>query len=716
MSSCNANKIDNLIESKYIKHIDISISKSKKWAKNYFNVLRSPGELILEKYKNKFDADIEVLFDNNIVCYFPAKIRISGDYKDHVSGTPLITSVDIKLLTGNVNSIVKFKLFIPHTRDGDNEIFTSAFMKELGFLAPITYYVPAKLNGQSTTFMFQEKIVKEFIEANNLREAPILEGDERFAFSDKKTFNDKFILARVVNKNWAKKGLTSLNISKIALARLNTAYVNYMLSQHIHETNIPKFFNPIDTGRNKEFKAIMLAIGAGHGLHPGDRKFYYDPIYRIFRPIYYDGNSTITKLKNTLDEFMHLGNKLYFLRGNPGLTNNEIIGVESALKSLKKINIGRFYSNLKKLNLEYSLEDVQTIVKKIIGNLKVMGASTTQQSERQYSPYFSHYKDLEPNKKLVFTTKKDLHIEICNLSLSSCHYDILSINKYAKLLQGRYSDNSNNDYIFIGNKQNYITGLSIPMDEKLKVFKVTNNVKLIAFGRPNVIINKKDKKINLHQNDSNDRILIKGGKLKDWSIKLTGSTDKKGSNAQRYNQDLLTGCLTLIDISLDNVDIEASQALCEDSVNLMRAKGSINNMTINNALSDAIDVDFSKVDFKNIKVTNAGNDCVDLSSGDYSIQNADLSNCKDKAISVGESSKLSVDFVKVSNSTAGVVAKDSSIVKVNTVVANDVTTCFSAYNKKQEFWGGKITIGKHNCRPNQFFIQDGSLINFANEF
>jgi hypothetical protein len=148
----------------------------------------------------------------------------------------------------------------------------------------------------------------------------------------------------------------------------------------------------------------------------------------------------------------------------------------------------------------------------------------------------------------------------------------------------------------------------------------------------------------------------------------------------------------------------------------MRAKGSINNMTINNALSDAIDVDFSKVDFKNIKVTNAGNDCVDLSSGDYSIQNADLSNCKDKAISVGESSKLSVDFVKVSNSTAGVVAKDSSIVKVNTVVANDVTTCFSAYNKKQEFWGGKITIGKHNCRPNQFFIQDGSLINFANEF
>ena len=179
-----------------------------------------------------------------------------------------------------------------------------------------------------------------------------------------------------------------------------------------------------------------------------------------------------------------------------------------------------------------------------------------------------------------------------------------------------------------------------------------------------------------------------------------------------FNQNLLTGCLTLLDLSVDNISIEIDGALCEDGINLVRISGDINNVVVKNALSDAIDADFSKLNFNSINIKDAGNDCVDLSSGDYHIDHADLSDCEDKAISVGEKSKLSINSAKISKSNIGLAAKDSSVIKVNAVITNSTTMCFSAYNKKQEFWGGKITVKKHNCQPNQVFQQKRSLVEF----
>lgn len=714
--SCETGNIDQIIRSEHVKHFEISIPKSKKWTKNYFGALRTPGELILDKYKKKFDANIKVLFNNSAICTFPAKVRISGDYKDHISGIPLITSLDVKLTNGNINSTIKFKLFIPHTRDGDNEIFTSAFMSELGFLSPTTYYVSVKLNGQSAKLMFQEKVAKEFLEARSLREAPILEGDERFAFANKKEFDDRFILSRLVNKNWAEKGLTSLNIAKESVAELNKSYLKHLVTQHIYKDMNPLLFRHLhETGavdRNKEFKAVMLAIGAGHGLHPGDRKFYYDPMYKRFKSIYYDGNSTIIKLKDSLDKLQSLGNKLYFLRGNPGLKDEDIIGAEMALKSLKNFNTKSFHNRLKKLGLDYTLDDISTIVSRISENLKVMIEFAEKRTKNQHTPYFSHYKNSEYGKRLAFSTEEDLRIEICDLTLTHCEYDTLSINKYAKLLQGRYS-NRGNDYIFVGNKQEYETGLSIKTGNEKKFFDLGHGVQLIAYGRPEVAVDKRGKSIRINQSNNGDRILVRNGKMEGWSIYFSGVENTQENGGQRFNQNLLTGCLTIMDMLIKDINIEVMQAPCEDGLNLIRVDGSASNIVINNTSSDAIDADFSQISFKNINISEAGNDCVDFSAGHYSIQNATLSQCKDKAVSIGEKSQLSIDFAQISNADAGLVAKDSSIIKAGNIATKSVKTCLSAYNKKQEFWGGKITIEKHNCRPDQFFQQPGSILEFA---
>ncbi len=169
---CNSNDTNLFLESSYIKHIDIAIPKSKKWTENYIRALTDKHEDILEKYKKKFDAQITILFENNLSCKFSAKIRISGDHKDHLLSKNMsafipISSLDVKLLNGNIDSIVKFKLFLPDTKSGDNEIFSTSLLNEIGFLSPKTYYVDSSFNGTNIKYLFQEKISKEFLETRN---------------------------------------------------------------------------------------------------------------------------------------------------------------------------------------------------------------------------------------------------------------------------------------------------------------------------------------------------------------------------------------------------------------------------------------------------------------------------------------------------------------------------------------------------------------------
>ena len=132
-----------------------------------------------------FYGTIVVSFHDNLSCEFEAQIRISGDWNDHIDKINLISSLDVKLLNGNILGITKFKLFIPSTRNGDNEIVVTSMLEELGFLSPRTFYVNVGMNNHSNVYIsnkyiFQEKLSKEMIEHNGFREAPILETNENF--------------------------------------------------------------------------------------------------------------------------------------------------------------------------------------------------------------------------------------------------------------------------------------------------------------------------------------------------------------------------------------------------------------------------------------------------------------------------------------------------------------------------------------------------------
>ena len=155
------------------KIIEIEAQENRKWQKNNIRMLTEPSRVFSAKYKKRFNAKVEVTFDNNLKCVFKARIRAHGDMKDHIylKDGSVIQSIDVHLQTGHIDGITKFKLFIPNTRGMPNdEIFITELLRELNFLAPRTSYVEVRLNEKKTTMLFQEKAAKEMIEYNLRRE------------------------------------------------------------------------------------------------------------------------------------------------------------------------------------------------------------------------------------------------------------------------------------------------------------------------------------------------------------------------------------------------------------------------------------------------------------------------------------------------------------------------------------------------------------------
>ena len=196
--------------------------------------------------------------------------------------------------------------------------------------------------------------------------------------------------------------------------------------------------------------------------------------------------------------------------------------------------------------------------------------------------------------------------------------------------------------------------------------------------------------LNITTQDPNARILIKNTKIEDLKI----SFDLKIDQNSNFNNKLLSnlrGCLNFYNVELVNVDIASKNCKLEDSVNIVKSNGQINNLNISNSSSDALDNDFSNLNFKKVVVNYSGNDCLDFSYGTYYIKESDIKNCGDKGISVGEKSILNLGNSTIDNVFLGLVSKDEAKVNINSkITVSNYKRCFAEYRKKQEFMSGEI--------------------------
>jgi len=680
-----------------IASLDIEVADREGWYTNLFELSLTNTGGIEPKYKKEFQAKVIASFKDNFICEFSAEIRISGDKKDHIN-SDLMASLDVKLLSGNIFGITKFKLFLPGTRNYDNEIVVTTLLEESGFLSPRSFYVNVGMLNWSNqfsvnSFIFQEKQSKEMIEYNYFREGPLIETNESFYWkfmgveSKNPNKTNPLFISRVVNKYWSKKNINSSKITVEALEKYNQAIFNsYHPSRQINYSYLGK-----DQNLFYKFDAANFALLNDHGITTHQRKFFFDKINNQFHPIYYDGNSN----------FLELGH----IRWRQDYLEYQKLH-EAAELLLRELNIDNesFNEKLNNRGIKITKEESTKVIAKYINNLTYIAGLS--------SNVLPTYLDFNSNNASIYYPEdfnylfynfENNNFELCDPKLIDCFISENSID-VEEVFSKKVEVEGVKAFLLGESREVFLESQS----KKENKLEIEQDLYLRLYGEPVIQIDNEAKEIIAKLISKKDRVIIEGtAKFKDWKIILKTNVTLENSGLT-YDENLLTGCLTINNLQIEDIVLEANNMFCEDSINILKSQGTIKNINIKNSAFDGLDLDYSEIQIGNLIITNANNDCLDVSSGSYIFETLDLALCQDKGLSVGEKSTVAIETISIINTKIGIAVKDSSKVNINSFISEKTQFCLQQYRKKQEYGPTFTKILDYRC-DSQTLVQDGSI-------
>lgn len=732
-------------ERQFPKSISVEIAKSKqrKWIENLLKTLTSRKKNISPSARKNFDATVSWEI-NGHRCESKAKVRLNGDAKDHISykGGTVIASIAVKLLNGHIGNAVRFKLLLPETRLGDRELIAIQMFREFGFLAPESRIVAGSLNGTEIEYLFQEMPAKEFMEANSLRESVLVEGDERWGWlmhSRPDVYEERLVhdavwvenrsFGRADNRGWLANPIaTDIAISGITLA--NRLYHAYHVDKpqrigdehHLGMTSSFRLDQNSDIIESERlFVLLSKVLYASHGLRLHNRKFYFDPMYEMLRPIYYDGMP-----------LRHRDNLLGIFPRDGTFPKSEIDLVAAKLSDRDVRN--RIYRDILSRGATISRNDFENLLDEPLSR-------TLALEPRQPT------RDPEPPP----VTTLDLNLLLETEEVAE-HYEFFGFDKASGVFRHcRYAEDTA-DSAQLNCEATSMTPkdiLSEPVSENGEPIPFVGsyerqNLKTLNFSAPSIIKERTmvdvqslditigmDELLIIEYTDAyssssppNINVLVSSDGHRSGKVMVIGTIppdayfEVSGTRAgiaglTRYDQRLLTGCLTFVDANFDGAKIVSKLGACEDSVNFVRSTGTLTELIVERPLADAVDADFSDLRFDRIQISKSDNDCIDLSAGTYRIKEFNVSRCADKGLSVGEKAVVFIDDFVAKDASIAAAVKDGSYLSIRSADIEAVQTCFAAYRKKQEFGGARLSLVAdmpQECGPDKNLIQPGSAM------
>ena len=716
---CNYLKENNDINKNEIEKIEIKIPESRGWYKNMILAsISNSGGIIRERYKKKFIGSIFFKDKKLLKCYGPIKVRISGDSKEHIeiNGDEIYSSIDVRLLQDNLHGVVKFKLFIPKTRNGDSEVITATILQELGYLSPRTRNIKVQVNKTNHNMIFQEKAAKELFEHNKLRESAIVESNESLLWQLRtrglgRSFNS-LLFPKILNSNWLKKSELNKKVSLKALDILSNAIHESWHDKDEEENSFSDLIlsngNTFNEGKLSSYRIHILSMGAYHSLINHNRRFYYDAFNETLIPIYYDGNSKVIDYsKSELEKDLDLINAYNMLR------EISIEDINTALKELSLLKTERLKILLDARGVYISEIKLEQILKNIKNNINFLKNNLVdfQQISWGRDP-LKKYVNYKNNYGIAFSKEGNL-FNMCNMKISTCKNIYLNFEDSSKILSEKLNFEEL-DYFYYGKEYKYFNNPKLIISNKKDETRFNiNKIKIQTIGKTTYDFDEQNKVINIKTFHPNDRIVIYESDLNGWTLNLVAlnnDSEKINHLANRYDENLLTGILNIQDSTLNKVTIKIDGGKAEDSLNIIRSKGNIDFIEVINSYQDAVDFDFSDLEIATIFIKNAGNDCLDFSLGNYKIKHIKAYNCFDKGISVGEKSKVLIDNIFLESSNTNLVSKDSSELYVKEADFKNYNLCAAVYRKKQEFSGAFLEIPYNKCENKKMIIQDESIL------
>jgi hypothetical protein len=193
---------------------------------------------------------------------------------------------------------------------------------------------------------------------------------------------------------------------------------------------------------------------------------------------------------------------------------------------------------------------------------------------------------------------------------------------------------------------------------------------------------------------------------------ISGIGTGPNKNGIARNGWTMTGGVTVFNCPANFTNCYFENIQTEDALNIISSRFSLNNVTFNNAVSDAFDGDFVEGTISNCSFSNIAGDGLDFSGSNVLVTDCKFKNISDKAVSIGENSRAKVSKTNIENVAYGIVSKDQSVTNVEnkSIIKNANIAAFSAFQKKPLFGPAKIKVYDSTVisSTKDFLIQDGS--------
>lgn len=176
----------------------------------------------------------------------------------------------------------------------------------------------------------------------------------------------------------------------------------------------------------------------------------------------------------------------------------------------------------------------------------------------------------------------------------------------------------------------------------------------------------------------------------------------------------LTGGVSFYNSLVEIRDTKIIGTTAEDALNLIDSEFILDNIEISSTTSDAFDSDFSQGTIVDSSFLDVGGDGVDFSGSDVYIKDAYFNNIRDKAVSVGESSRIDLKNIGMNNVGVGIASKDGSSVNASSIEINRFKLYAAMTYVKKDFYGQPsfkgIDIDINPIKKDAFVAQEKTLM------
>ena len=611
---------------------------------------------------------------------YDIKLRVKGDRLIHFRDKDETSyKVDIKG-DDRIWGLEEFSIQKPITRNYMYEFIFHRLLQTSGLISLKYFFVNLSLNdNKQGIYAIEEGFSKELIERSKKRNGPI--------FGLNEDYDDYDLIYPNVEYDMYSKEFWTNNypeLTEIALSKLN----------QLKEKEI-KINEIFDVDKWATFFAIIDLSSTYHGSLLKSVKLYYNPVTAKFEPIGFDGHYNPNLFKDFLiydlidDENVNCSYLcefkdwyFVFLKKNDGSINDEFLNLY--IKALQRVSSQDFLDEFNKNHDEdINFNNSQLLSDNNKKDLVFYEGLGLYMLDQNFLYKRSKYINSRLNK---IVEPKKIKKDLIGKAIQS--FDILK-NDNIEYQNGEYY--LTNDLVI---KKNYYLA-------KNKKLNINDGVKIIfqedvSFtSEGSIFFNGTKKKPITVFSEGN-----KGSFVFSDNIYSFKNVIFENLSFPKDNNKILYGGINLVNSNIVIIDTEINNSQSEDAINIISSQSYINNLKINNASADALDIDFGKIVFKNIICQNILNDCLDVSgatvTGDY-LQTIDI---KDKGLSFGENSKGSISNSSFIKNKLAVAVKDGSNLLLSEFNFKENKYDIAVFNKKKEYGTSTLNLNKLEDKNN----------------